>query len=187
MMELKKHCFIINLFKQGDLVMKPYEMTEEFHRTFDPRRPKEPTAFTKEDVLHRAGFKVEELVEFVYSISENNPQLFETAVDSLHQSLEQAKAKVLAKGNSVTDPLVEQVDALIDLLYFTYGSFSLLGVDPEPIIEIVHQANMGKLFPDGKPHYDPETGKVLKPDNWEQDFAPEGKIKEELDRQKNQR
>ena len=42
---------------------------------------------------------------------------------------------------------------------------------------------MGKLFPDGKPHYDPVTNKVLKPENWEQDFAPEAKIKAEIQRQ----
>ena len=42
---------------------------------------------------------------------------------------------------------------------------------------------MGKLFPDGQPHYDPETNKVLKPENWEQDFAPEAKIKAEIQRQ----
>ena len=42
---------------------------------------------------------------------------------------------------------------------------------------------MGKLFPDGKPHYDPVTHKVLKPANWERDYAPEEKIKQEIQRQ----
>ena len=45
-----------------------------------------------------------------------------------------------------SDPLVEQVDALTDILYFTYGSFSLLGIVPDRIFEIVHQANMGNYF-----------------------------------------
>lgn len=35
----------------------------------------------------------------------------------------------------------------------------------------------------GNLHYDPETNKVLKPENWEQDFAPEAKIKAEIQRQ----
>ncbi|MWO10827.1 HAD family hydrolase, partial [Escherichia coli] len=51
------------------------------------------------------------------------------------------------------------------------------------IFEIVHQANMGKLFPDGKPHYHPVTNKVLKPDNWEEQCAPEPKIAKEIQRQ----
>jgi len=42
---------------------------------------------------------------------------------------------------------------------------------------------MGKIFPDGKAHFDPVTHKILKPDDWEEKYAPEGAIKEELERQ----
>lgn len=59
----------------------------------------------------------------------------------------------------------------------------MLGVDPTRIFDIVHQANMGKLFPDGKPHYDPVTNKVLKPDNWQKDYAPEERIAKEINEQ----
>ncbi|VNK34945.1 cof family protein [Streptococcus pneumoniae] len=51
------------------------------------------------------------------------------------------------------------------------------------LIDIVHQANMGKIFPDGKAHFDPVTHKILKPDNWEEKYAPEPAIKKELQRQ----
>lgn len=100
--------------------MNPFEMTEEFHHTFDPTIPSEPTAF-----------KVEEIVEFAYSISDNDPDTFEAAVDSLHEAIDKAKDRILTQNRQVTDPLVEQIDALSDLLYFTYGSFSLLGVNPD--------------------------------------------------------
>jgi len=73
---------------------------------------------------------------------------------------------------------------MIDLLYFTYGSLVLSGIDPYEIFNAVHRANMGKIFPDGRPHFDPITHKVLKPEDWEEKFAPEGKIKKELERQK---
>ena len=63
------------------------------------------------------------------------------------------------------------MDALIDTLYFTYGSFVLMGVDPERIFDIVHEANMGKVFPDGKAHFDPVTHKILKPDDWEEKYV----------------
>ena len=69
--------------------------------------------------------------------------------------------------------MVGQVDALIDLLYLTYGSFVLMGVDPKPFFDTVHEANMGKIFPDGKAHFDPVTHKILKPSDWEERFAPE--------------
>ena len=90
----------------------------------------------------------------------------------------------MTKAEPVKDPLVAEVDALTDLLYFTYGSFALIGVDPKPIFEIVHRANMGKLFPDGKPRYHPITNKVMKPDDWQEKYAPEPLIKRELDRQR---
>ena len=37
---------------------------------------------------------------------------------------------------------------------------------------------MAKLWPDGKPHYNPKDGKVIKPEGWE-DPAP--KIKAYID------
>lgn len=165
--------------------MKPFEMTEEFHRVFDSQGAKEPTAFSMERGQNRVGFKIEELVEFLYATSEGDQEVFEKALEAMHQGIEKAKHKIQSKALLVEDPLVEQVDALTDLLYFIYGSFSLMGVDPEPMMAIVHQANMGKLFPDGQPHYDPITKKVLKPDQWERDFSPEAKIRAELNRQLN--
>lgn len=60
-----------------------------------------------------------------------------------------------------------------------------MGIDPDPIFSIVHQANMGKVFPDGKPRYRKTDGKVMKPASWEKDFAPEPKIRAEIERQIN--
>ena len=100
----------------------------------------------------------------------------------MHDALDKAATKVKRK-NPAEISLVGQVDALIDTLYFTYGSFVLMGVDPERLFTIVHQANMGKIFPDGKAHFDPVTHKILKPDDWEEKYAPEPAIKEELGRQ----
>lgn len=163
----------------------PFEKTELFHEKFDNRKPNTPTQFSAKQASDRAGFKVEEIVEFLYGSANNDPALFKELVHQLKASVDEAEKKVLSKEKAVTDPLVDQVDALIDLLYFTYGSFSLLGVDPTELFSIVHEANMGKIFPDGTPHYHPITHKVLKPDNWETDFAPEPKIKAELERQCN--
>lgn len=62
--------------------------------------------------------------------------------------------------------MVEQVDALIDLLYFTFGCFALMGIDPKELFDVVHQSNMGKLWPSGEFKYN-EKGKVVKPPTWE--------------------
>ena len=58
-----------------------------------------------------------------------------------------------------------------------------MGVDPEEVFEIVHRANMGKIFPDGKAHFDPVTHKILKPDDWEEKPRPRTSHQKELDRQ----
>ena len=120
-------------------------------------------------------------MEFLRAASPSE-EVFEQSVQSLHEAVNKAAEKVKKKSKAEMS-LVGQVDALIDMLYFTYGSFVLMGVDPEYLFEIVHRANMGKLFPDGKAHFDPITHKILKPDDWEENYAPEPAIKKELERQ----
>lgn len=163
----------------------PFEMVEAFHEQFDNRKPKQPTAFSADSAAFRAEFKIEELVELVYGACNNDVSLFKEKVNQLQEAIQKAETKILDKEKIISDPLVDEVDALTDLLYFTYGSFSLLGVDPTEIFAVVHQSNMGKLFPDGKPHYDKITNKVLKPADWETEWAPEPKIKKLLEKQKN--
>ena len=79
--------------------MSPFEMTEEFHQTFDPTRPEQPRPFTPEKASFRAGFKVEELVEFLYAAANNDPEQFAQSVADLHQGIEQAKEKITSKQN----------------------------------------------------------------------------------------
>lgn len=167
--------------------LKPFEMASEFHRVFDDRAPQTPTPFPLQEAIFRQGFKIEEIIELLYATS-NDTQDFLTAVEAMHRAIDQSKEKMLKKGHPHEETqetiLTNQVDALVDLLYFVYGSFVLLGIDPEPMLEIVHQANMGKLFPDGKPHYDKVTHKVLKPEQWMEKYAPEKKIALEIERQR---
>ena len=158
-----------------------FNKVKAFHHMMDERTQEEPKAWDLEGATHRADFKIEELVEFVRA-SSNSDEDFQAAVAEMHRALDKAATKV-SKTIPAKQDLIGQVDALIDTLYFTYGSFVLMGVDPERIFEIVHQANMGKVFPDGKAHFDPVTHKILKPDDWEEKYAPEPAIKKEIERQ----
>lgn len=72
--------------------------------------------------------------------------------------------------------LYEQVDAMIDVIYFALGTLVELGVPPAEIFSIVQTANMSKLFADGKPHYN-DIGKVIKPEGWQD---PHDKIVEAI-------
>ena len=158
-----------------------FNKVKAFHHLMDERTQEETKAWDVKGATHRAAFKVEELVEFVRASSHSEEE-FQQAIRDLHQALDISADKVSQK-ISAESTLVGQVDALIDTLYFTYGSFVLMGVDPERIFEIVHQANMAKIFPDGKAQFDPVTHKILKPEDWEEKHAPEPAIKKELERQ----
>ena len=159
-----------------------FNKVKDFHELMDGETNETPRLYASKEAGHRADFKVEEIVEFLYAASQGDKKTFTQSVLDLHAAVDKAASKVQAKEHPET-PLVGEVDALVDLLYLTYGSFVLMGVDPKPFFDTVHEANMGKIFPDGKAHFDPVTHKVLKPDDWEERFAPEPKIKRELDRQ----
>jgi predicted HAD superfamily Cof-like phosphohydrolase len=73
--------------------------------------------------------------------------------------------------------LYEQVDAMIDVIYFALGTLVEIGVPPAEIFTIVQKANMSKLWNDGKPHYKPD-GKIMKPETWED---PHDKIVKQID------
>nr|DAE84707.1 MAG TPA: hypothetical protein [Caudoviricetes sp.] len=76
-----------------------------------------------------------------------------------------------------SDTIHMDMDAMVDLLYFVVGTTVEMGIDPSVIFDIVHNANMTKLFPDGKPHYN-ELNKVIKPEGWRE---PDSDIKDYID------
>lgn len=158
-----------------------FNKVKDFHGMMDGKTQEKPQAWSNQDACYRADFQLEELVEFISAASKDEME-FSQSLEYLHAALDKAAQKVLHKELVGVD-LTNQVDALVDSLYLTYGSFALMGVDPKYIFEIVHRANLGKIFPDGKAHFDPVTHKILKPEGWEENYAPETAIKRELERQ----
>lgn len=75
----------------------------------------------------------------------------------------------------IAPDVYEQADAMIDLIYFALGTLVEMGIKPDRLFEIVHEANMSKLGKEGKPIYNAKDGKVMKPDNWE-DPAPKFRL-----------
>ena len=75
--------------------------------------------------------------------------------------------------------IYEQADAMIDLIYFALGTLVEMGVEPDELFDIVHEANMTKLWSDGKVHRREGDSKVIKPPEWED---PEPKIRATIDR-----
>ncbi|CAG9611275.1 hypothetical protein BACCIP111899_00447 [Bacillus rhizoplanae] len=95
----------------------------------------------------------------------------------IRASFMQEELEEFLEANTVED----QYDALIDLIYFAFGTFAEMGVRPDKGFEIVNNANMAKLFPDGKPRFREGDGKILKPEGWE---APEPQLRAEIERQR---
>ena len=54
-----------------------------------------------------------------------------------------------------------------------------MGIEPDNLFQIVQEANMSKLWPDGKPHYN-EDGKTIKPSTW---VDPHNRLRKEIERQ----
>ncbi|MCD7994670.1 MAG: HAD family hydrolase [Clostridia bacterium] len=75
--------------------------------------------------------------------------------------------------------LYEQVDAIMDLLYYAIGTLVELGVKPDKLFAMLHEWNMKKLI---DICYD-EKGKVLKPEGWKH---PDEQIKQIVDQMKTQ-
>jgi predicted HAD superfamily Cof-like phosphohydrolase len=76
------------------------------------------------------------------------------------------------------EALEDQADAFLDILYFALGGMIELGLEMQPLFDIVHGANMSKLQ-DGVAIFS-EEGKVLKPEGW---TPPEARLREEIGRQ----
>jgi predicted HAD superfamily Cof-like phosphohydrolase len=162
-----------------------YYMVQDFHKAFNHKYSEKPTPMDETTALNRAVWTGEELVEFLYATVAGDEKKFKSLVGQLYNGLDKATTKILTNKPVIDDVLVAQADALIDVEYFNQGSFNILGVEPFNLFKIVQDANMGKLWEDGKPRFREEDGKIVKPPNWEKDFAPEPKLKAEIERQTN--
>ncbi|MFO1442982.1 HAD family hydrolase [Bacillus sp. Bva_UNVM-123] len=158
-------------------------MVRDFHKAFNHPYNETPTPMDKKTALNRTVWTAEELVELLYATVGGNKVEFLKLTDSLLDGIGAAINKMVEEAKPVEDILVAQADALTDVEYFNQGSFTILGVKPFNLFKIVQEANMGKLH-NGIPKFRKSDGKIIKPENWERDFAPEKRLKEEIERQK---
>lgn len=156
--------------------------TDKFHTAFGHPCADKPTMLTPEQVQTRINFIAEELVEALAVVSTDDNDLFSKVTD-LIEAVVEAEKKESEKGVGSNNPMVDLVDALTDINVFTQGTFSMMGITPQEPFDIVMDANMAKLGPDGKPIYRESDGKIMKPDGWAENHAPEPRIKAEVERQ----
>ena len=75
------------------------------------------------------------------------------------------------EGNELADAIkandvVEQLDALLDIIVVSIGAMNSLGVDSEGAWNEVMRTNMAKIDPETGKVRKREDGKVLKPEGW---------------------
>ncbi|AJD93635.1 hypothetical protein JMA_43180 (plasmid) [Jeotgalibacillus malaysiensis] len=161
-----------------------YNGVKAFHEAFNHPVGVTPSPMSADLALKRAVWSAEELVEFLHQSSKDEAEFLEL-LEGFKAGIEKAVTKSLGNAYPENDHerLVGQADALTDELYFNQGSFVVLGLEPTPLFDIVQGANMAKLGADGKPIIRESDGKIMKPDGWEENWAPEPKLRAEVARQ----
>ena len=164
---------------------KAQEQVKEFHQAFNHPVSDKPKSLTVERTLNRCIWNGEELVEQLKAVTSNQEQ-FRNAFSNLLTGLRKAYEKESAKPFLTTEEerIIAQVDAIADRLYFTMGDVVEIGIDIQGVFDIVHEANMSKLFTDevtGEKYakYGDDNKVIKSPDFW----SPEEKIAEEIKRQ----
>lgn len=146
-----------------------------FHYAFDmpTRETLTDSPPTEMEVRLRCKLIIEEAFEFAEAcltifpaVIPDDSQPRKAPITLPRTSLSNLKANAI---RMITDPewyyvdvdLPEAADALADLAYVTEGGWLTFGIDPQPVLDEVHRANISKVG-GGK---DAE-GKKLKPPGW---------------------
>ena len=163
------------------------EMVSEFHKAFNYPRSDKPVVLDPDTVLKRISFIQEELIELLAASVDTTDEFdsyLEEYTNQFTEAVFKERGKVQLREHgeveqSETQRIVDQSDALVDILYFGIGSADISGVQLKPLFDIVHEANMSKLDENGRPIYN-EFGKVVKSNLF---LPPEPKLYEEVEKQ----
>lgn len=103
---------------------------------------------------------------------------FGCAINDTSRTTNKLRAKLMREEGNEAGDAIESGDLehtakeLADVVYVAYGAAITMGIDLDRAVALVHESNMSKLGPDGKPILRSD-GKVLKgPDYFEPDMSP---------------
>lgn len=122
----------------------------EFHEVMDHAINTAPTLYEPKRKL-RADLIAEECVETVAALTGHRVRLI---IEAGEQSKEFVKEEP-------SPDIVAAIDGFCDIMYVVLGAAITMGVDLEPVFDIVHAANMAKAGGPIRP-----DGKRLKPEGW---------------------
>jgi len=104
--------------------------------------------------------KVKNFMETFGQDVKNKPSFSTNKINKLRYDLIKEELDELKVALDNKD-FLEVADALIDILYVTYGAGHAFGIDLDKCFQEVQSSNMSKLDENGKPIYN-ENGKVMK-------------------------
>ncbi|MCM3632876.1 hypothetical protein [Paenibacillus camelliae] len=147
----------------------------KFHDAADEPMPVMPTMLPVDNEAKNASFLADNLSKAlkIYTSSDNDNLMLKRVSWMLEEIAELLRAETIE----------DQVDALTDLMVFTVGTFTYMGLEPEQFPRVVMAANMGKIGENGKVLRNAQ-GKIVKPDDWKEKYAPEPLIATEIERQR---
>ena len=133
---------------------------------------------TLDDVKLLSKFLLEEMFELL-DVTASSPEEATELVQALVSEF--ATRKKRPRPETEIEQMVEQFDALIDFCYFCGDAGAKAGVDLDPLMDQVHEANMEKV---AHTQIRREDGKICKPDGWQPaDLTVE--IRRQMNRGKN--
>jgi len=133
------------------------EAVADFMLRFRQELPMKP-AFPKQETMDlRVRLTAEEFCEFLRDAG----YWFTLSIDRRTPALDSPKIYQDGHWGLPSAPnLPKAADACIDQLYVIIGNLLAMGIDPRPLFDAVHAANMAKV---GGPVV---NGKTMKPEGW---------------------
>lgn len=144
-------------------------------REFTADTKDKPVLMSKEAVTFIVRMVCSELVELAQTVTDSNEEAVELVRSSVNTDLNPNYKKPQDEISLIAD----QADALADVNYYVYNCACKHGINLSRILDVVHQANMSKKFPDGTFHRR-DDGKIIKPDGWEEPDIP-AEIKRQIE------
>lgn len=134
--------------------------------------PNSPQLMNRSEVEFITKMILDELIELNETLFIDEMNKIEKAKNNVLSILKNCNRPVLGltdktENTSDIEIIAEQQDALADIIYYIYNCAVKKGVNLTDIINVVHQANMNKKFPDGTFHRR-DDGKVIKPEGWKE-------------------
>jgi predicted HAD superfamily Cof-like phosphohydrolase len=128
--------------------------------------PTKPKALTKLEVKKFIGLCSSELVELARTVTSSNAEALEFVKECIGMDPSAHEPEMLDE----LDVISHQLDAIIDMMIYSFDQCSGKGLPVDKAFEEVHRANMSKTFPDGTFHLTevaPKIFKVAKPPNFQ--------------------